>query len=116
MCNYKCLIVLILVLGASIDLHSQEKEPKYTYSVGATAFKGFIYQHTQSIGHLITEHPTGFEISAYKSTYGNRSWQSLYNYPDVGLSLMMVNYHNPELGKSVAALIYNDLYGIAIKT
>jgi hypothetical protein len=91
-------------------LYSQEKDHKYTYSVSVNVFKGFIYQHTQSIGHLISEHPTGFEVSAFKSTYGNRDWQSLYNYPDIGLSLVMINYHNPTLGRSIASLIYNDLY------
>ena len=89
---------------------SQENNIKYNYSVGGNLFKGFIYRHTQNIGHLITDHPTGFEIYTYKSTYGSREWQALYNYPDVGISLIMVDYHNPQLGKSYSALIYNDIY------
>ena len=110
MCNYKRLLALILTIGIPFILYSQENENKYTYSAGGNIFKGFIYRHTKSIGHLITEHPTGFELYAYKSTYGDREWQSLYNYPDIGVSLVMVNYHNPELGKSIATLIYNDIY------
>jgi hypothetical protein len=109
-CNYKCLLLFILVLGSSIELSAQEMDHKYTYSISGNVFKGFIYRHTVNIGHLITEHPTGFEVSAFKSTYGNRDWQSLYNYPDIGLSLIMIDYHNQSLGKTIASLIYNDLY------
>lgn len=110
MCNYKRLLALILTICIPFILYSQENEDKYTYSAGGNIFKGFIYRHTKSIGHLITEHPTGFELYAYKSTFGNREWQSLYNYPDIGVSLIMVDYKNLELGRSFAALIYNDIY------
>lgn len=108
--NYKSLLVLILAISLTFNLYAQENQHKYTYSIGGSLFKGFIYRHTYKIAHLINDHPTGFEIYAYKNTYGNREWQGLYNYPDIGLSLIYVNYHNEVLGKSFASLIYNDFY------
>jgi len=109
-CNNKGLTALFLMILVSITLYGQDNDSRYTYAIGGSVFKGFIYRHTSKIAHLITDHPGGFEIYAQKNTYGNREWQSMYNYPDIGISLVYIDYNNDQLGKSIGALLYNDFY------
>lgn len=66
--------------------------------------------HSSKIGHLITDHPTGFETYFNKETKGKKYWQQVYNYPDVGVSLVYFNYHNPVIGESVAVIPYWRFY------
>lgn len=66
--------------------------------------KGFILEHAPSIAHLTTSHPTSLWLSLYKKSYGEKQWQTLYNYPDVGATLLYMDYHNPVLGKSIGLI------------
>lgn len=66
--------------------------------------KGFIFKHSPSIAHLATSHPGSFWLSVYKKTQGEKFWQSLYNYPDVGATLIYMDYQNPVLGKSIGLI------------
>ncbi len=107
--NILITIILFLLL-CSKCLFAQNTEPAYNYTVGANLFYGFIYMHSPEIGHLITSHPGGVEIFINKHTYGQKPWESLYNYPDIGFSLGYYDYGNPVLGKTISGISYFDFY------
>ncbi len=74
--------------------------------LGAYAQGSFILNHTAAISHLVTSHPTGFELNAQHQTTGAAAWHGWYKYPKVGLALIYYDYHNPTLGQSYAATVY----------
>ncbi|WP_457082112.1 acyloxyacyl hydrolase [Hymenobacter sp. HD11105] len=74
--------------------------------LGAYVQGGFIIAHTPRVAHLVTAHPTGFEINAQRQTTGNAPWHAWYRYPKVGVAFIYYDYHNPVLGKSYAATVY----------
>lgn len=82
-------------------IFSQERNGKYT--IDANYFYGNILPHNSTIKHLITEHPEGILISFNKKTFGEKEWQSAYNFPDYGASFHYENTKNETLG---------DLYGL----
>jgi hypothetical protein len=74
--------------------------------VGVYAQGSFIMAHTYAIRHLVTSHPTGFEVNLQRQTTGREPWHGWYKYPKVGLALVYYDFHNPVLGQSYAASIY----------
>ena len=93
--------IYLLLLLFFVNLFSQENSNYYT--VDANYFYGNILPHNNTIRHLITEHPEGILISFNKKTFGNKEWQSAYNFPDYGASFHYENTKNETLG---------DLYGL----
>lgn len=93
--------IYLLFLLLSVNLFSQEKNASYT--IDANYFYGNILPHNNTIRHLITEHPDGILISFNKKTFGNKEWESTYNFPDYGGSFHYENTKNETLG---------DLYGL----
>lgn len=90
-----------LILLISTLAFSQEQNGKFT--IDANYFYGNILPHNNTIRHLITEHPEGILISFNKKTFGEKEWQSAYNFPDYGASFHYENTKNETLG---------DLYGL----
>ena len=90
-----------LLLLFSIVAFSQEQSGRFT--VDANYFYGNILPHNNTIRHLITEHPDGILISFNKKTFGEKEWQSAYNFPDYGASFHYENTKSETLG---------DLYGL----
>ena len=74
--------------------------------LGAYAQGSFILDHTAAISHLVTSHPTGFELNVQRQTTGAAAWHGWYKYPKVGLALVYYDYHNPILDRSYAATAY----------
>ena len=79
---------------------------RYTHVIGANVFKGFIYQHSGDIANLINEHPVGAEIYFNRLTNGQKNWESVNNYPEVGYSLGYYDYKNELLGQTISTLIH----------
>lgn len=82
----------------------------YNHSLSVEPIQGFIYQHAPEVAHLISGQPRGIIISLDKHTYGARSWESRYNFLDVGFSLYYLDYGNPTIGKSIAIMPYYNFY------
>lgn len=78
--------------------------------ISSDVFQGFIFRHKEQINHLIIDHPVGFRLTYEARTFGDESWQQRYNFPDVGLTFIYMNYKNPVLGKSLALIPYYDFY------
>ncbi|GAA4377840.1 hypothetical protein GCM10023186_13430 [Hymenobacter koreensis] len=56
--------------------------------------------------HLVTAHPTGFELNLQRQLNGSQPWHAWHRYPKVGLALVYYDYHNRALGQSCAASAY----------
>lgn len=79
-------------------------------AISVDYFKGFIFKHKPQIGHLITDHPTGFRISFDRRTYGSAPWQQRYNFPDPGLTFVYLDYNDERLGESFGIIPHFSFY------
>jgi hypothetical protein len=93
-------IIYLLLLIPNL-IFSQEQNAGYNFDVNN--FYGKIVKHSDNISHLINQSPEGVLISFNKKTFGKKSWESLFNYPDYGVSFQYQNNKNETLG---------DLYGL----
>ncbi len=73
-------------------------------------FKGNIANHNDDILHLITGHPEGMIIGWNRKTFGDQEWESLYNYPDYGVSFSYQNLKNEFLGENYALYAHYNFY------
>lgn len=106
--NILFLTSILFSLPYESQAQGQNKDEKYTYTVGGNIFGGFILKHSDNMGHLARTHPTGFEVFVNKNTYGPNYWQQRYKFPDIGFSLSYFDHKNEILGKNVAATTYLD--------
>jgi hypothetical protein len=80
--------------------------PRAPLIIGAYAQGSIIMAHTYAIRHLVTSHPTGFEVNLQRQTTGAAPWHEWYKYPKIGLALTYYDFHNPILGHVFAASPY----------
>ncbi len=81
---------------------------KSTFDVNQ--FHGSILLHNPDIAHLITAHPAGIILSYNKKTFGEKEWQSAYNYPDVGYSFIYQDMNNKTLGEHFGVYMHYNFY------
>lgn len=103
------IIAIIIHFGLNSKLYAQEAAPA-NLAFGANGFHGFVFKHSNVIGHLIEEHPSGFELYLNRHTTGRKYWEKLYNYPDVGWSLSFFEMKTPQLGEFITAVSYMEFY------
>lgn len=101
---------LLLSVAIFLTLATVAQVKGYTYSLQFSAIRGFIYPHSPDVANLIIDHPVGFTAYLDKKTYGKEYWQSQYNYPDVGYSFIYLDYKNPKIGKSLAAMVHYNFF------
>lgn len=87
---------------------SQKKGSSFTFDVNA--FYGKILNHSPEISPLTHQNPEGIVISFSKKTFGEKSWQSRYNYPDYGLSFHYQNMKNEILGEMYGLYGHYNFY------
>ena len=107
-------IYIFLVLGliaSSINFAlGQEQKNPGTLQVSVKGMHGFIFKHTDRVGHLAMSNPQGIQIELVKNTFGEKPWQALHNYPDLGISLSFTDLRNEVLGELITALPFIDFY------
>ncbi len=101
------LLTYILLIVTYVSF-SQE-DPKL-FTLDANYFYGTILEHNPDISHLITDHPTGLILSYNRKTYGFKSWESRYNYPDWGFSLVYQDMKNQHLGENYGLYAHYNFY------
>lgn len=89
-------------------LYSQNDPHNFTLQVDN--FYGTILEHNPNISHLITDHPSGVILSYNRKTYGFQPWESRYNYPDWGFSLIYQDMKNEVLGENYSAYAHYNFY------
>lgn len=92
----------------SISLFSQENEKQY--SIDANYYYGSILPHSQKIKHLITAHPEGVLVSIDRKTFGEKEWETRFNYPDYGITLHYQNNKNETLGDMFGVIAHYNFY------
>lgn len=102
-------ILLIGLLLSSTDVVAQTTE-KNLWEFEFNAFHGSILKHNEEASHLLTDHPQGFIIAMNKKTFGEKEWQAMYNYPDVGFSFSYQNLMNTYLGENYSIYGHINLY------
>lgn len=66
------------------------------YYISFVPSYGFMVQHRSSIGALVKGYTPAYELNFIKPTSGNKKWHLENNYPEVGLSLGMIDFANPK--------------------
>jgi len=80
------------------------------FTLDLDLFYGTILEHNPDIAHLITGHPTGLVLSYNKKTYGFKDWESRFNYPDYGFSLVYQDMKNHHLGENYGLYAHYNFY------
>lgn len=71
---------------------------------------GFIFEHKSTIGNLVKGYIPGIEIDFVKPTTGTKRWHHENNFPEVGLSLNIIDFSNPkQLGYCFALSPYIEI-------
>ncbi|MBL3656216.1 acyloxyacyl hydrolase [Fulvivirga sediminis] len=78
--------------------------------VGAEFLGGFILKHKPQIAHLITNHPVGFRVTFDRQTFGDKTWEQRFNFPDIGFTMIYIDYKNPIIGKSITVIPHYKIY------
>jgi len=80
------------------------------YGIDVLHFNGAIVRHNPDIAHLITNHPSGVIVSMNRKTYGLKTWERAYNYPDWGASYMYQHMGNAFLGEFHGLYAHYNFY------
>jgi hypothetical protein len=89
---------------------SQKDEELKKYTLDASPFYGSVLLHNPDISHLITNHPGGLILGLNRKTYGSREWESLFNYPDYGVSFIYQDMNNSTLGELYGLYAHYNFY------
>lgn len=100
---FNCLLLFCVLIVTAQENNNQ-------YSVDANFFYGNIAEHNGDISHLIKGHPTGFILSYNKKTFGQNAWESRYNYPDYGASIIYQDLKNETLGNNFGVYAHYNFY------
>ncbi len=66
------------------------------YFINASGHYGFIIAHRSSIVALQRDHVKAFELGLFKPSSGSKTWQRIYDYPDIGIKYFFFNLGNSE--------------------
>lgn len=101
--------VLLLTFGSGLYaqngiLSSPEWHVKTAFNQGA------ILEHRSTIGHLVHGYPSMYEVCVVKPTNGIRQWHHENNFPDLGLSVNLIDFKNPQqLGYCISLAPFAEL-------
>lgn len=98
--------ILVIFILSSFLSYSQKK---HSY-VQADYFYGNILSYSPDANAFSNGHPTGFFASYNIQTTGEKNWQGLYNFPDVGISFGYQNYDSAILGDLYAVYFHYNFY------
>ena len=101
----RTILCFLLSIFYSLNTFSQNH-----FSLEADYFYGNIIEHRTSIKHLIKGHPEGMTLTLNKQTFGEKKWETLYNYPDYGLSFTYQDMKNEVLGEHYSLYAHLTFY------
>jgi len=91
-------------------ISNAQNSPSKDFIVSAQAHTGYIISHRSNMAHLIKGHVFGGEINYTFKTDGEKAWQQIHNYPELGLCAMHLELSNPDqLGSFNAIYPYANL-------
>ncbi|MDC6354538.1 MULTISPECIES: acyloxyacyl hydrolase [Robiginitalea] len=102
----------ILFLSAALlalsRTFAQAEQP--VRNLDLNAFYGSVLLHNTDISHLIRNHPSGIILGWNTKTFGSQAWQSLFNYPDTGISFVYQDMRNETLGQHFGLYAHYNFY------
>ncbi len=101
-------LIRILFLGIYCVTFSQE--PPAPSSIDFDYFTGNIALHNNDILHLISGHPEGIIVAWNKKTFGEKTWQQRFNYPDYGISASYQDLKDEALGENFGLYGHFNFY------
>jgi hypothetical protein len=103
-------LLFLLFVGFQFFGFAQEQKSSTFSSLDINYFAGNIALHNDDILHLIKGHPEGVIVSWNKKTFGFKTWEQRYNYPDYGVSFSYQNLKNKVLGNNYALYGHYNFY------
>ena len=101
-----CIIFLFMAhLSFGQDVQEVKK-----YTIDASQFYGTVLLHSPDIAHLINSHPAGLIVGLNRKTFGSKTWESLYNYPDYGVSFIYQDMNNETLAENFGLYAHYNFY------
>ncbi|HET8838181.1 MAG TPA: acyloxyacyl hydrolase [Flavobacteriaceae bacterium] len=98
-----------LLFFVPVFLNAQKNASK-PFELDFNYFYGNILEHSPAISHLITSHPQGAMLGFSRKTFGEKSWQHAYNYPDWGFSFLYQDMGNQTLGDQFGLYAHLGFY------
>ena len=97
--------IALLLLFSSFFSSSQAQENtlQWKYETTLRAHRGFLFLHRQGLEHLSEGAVNGIQLDFSLKTRGKQNWHEQYNYPDLGVSLIYVDFGNSRLGSGIGA-------------
>lgn len=108
----KWIIVFLCLAFAKASLAQESVNIKLPVvrNFEASYLYGTILEHNPDIAHLITYHPSGVMLRYNRKTYGEKEWESRYNYPDWGITAVYQDLKNLYLGEVYSAYGHYNFY------
>lgn len=92
----------------SLSMYCQQQKSHFVVDVNF--LRGNVLAHSKDLNHLVTGHPEGFMVSFSKKTFGEKEWETTYNYPDYGIYFLYQDFKNEFLGKNVSLGVHYNFY------
>lgn len=107
----KARVLFVLVWCISLFAGAQNGLTEYPgWQVKPVYSKGFVLIHRATIGHLVKGYPDLYEFNLSKPTLGNKRWQQENNFPNVGITMQVMDFKNPsQLGYAFTAAPYVEI-------
>ncbi|MBK8847469.1 MAG: acyloxyacyl hydrolase [Bacteroidetes bacterium] len=83
----------LLIVCMPLCLKAQVVTPA---NIAAQLHYGFLIAHRPSMAHMQEEHSKGLELSFTLNTSGNKPWQRLYGFPEIGVSYIVLSTGSKE--------------------
>lgn len=99
-CNMKQKIYIFFLL---LSIHISAQNSSFFKSVESGFFIGKNIEHDKSLHNAIQGNSYGLMILFNSNNNQNSKFNTLYNYPDKGFSLIYLNYNSSILGKAIGA-------------
>lgn len=103
---YILLFVTIIYRPVLGQVNTPKNNFKDNLYINAQVGKGVLVAHRSSLRPIVNDYPQYIILEVAKTTYGNKSWQALYNFPSLG-----IGYYHGSLGNNEILGKANALYG-----
>lgn len=100
--------ILFALILLPILVNAQDNSQHYDVEVNV--LRGNIMAQSSDLNHLITGHPEGLMVNFTKKTFGEKEWESLYNFPEYGAYFLFQDFKNEILGKNYAVGLFYNFY------
>lgn len=102
----KILIGFFLLLPFYSFLNAQEQDNRVrsVLAIETKVHYGFIARHHPEMNVLTDSHFPVFELTLSKQTFGDKIWEQIYNYPEIGISYWQSSFASSKIMGSAYAL------------